>query len=171
MSDIPWSHPVRLVEFAAPKTLALVADEAARVSIATLLDLPAMHRLEATLTLKPWLDGGELRGKWSASVTYLCGISLDEFEKSLEGAFTVKMVVAGSPNAPTEESELAAEPDAPDPPDVLESDVVDLAAYVVEHLALEVDPFPRKPGVQFEAPLEPDEPSPFAALAQFKPRN
>ena len=43
-----------------------------------------------------------------------------------------------------------------------------LAAYVVEDLALAIDPFPRKPGVEFEAPDAPGEPSPFAVLAKLK---
>jgi uncharacterized metal-binding protein YceD (DUF177 family) len=56
-----------------------------------------------------------------------------------------------------------------DPPDEIEGGVVDLGAYVVEHLALALDPFPRKPGVEFEAPAQESEPSPFAALARLKP--
>lgn len=170
MTDaMAWSHPVRLSEFSPGKTVALAADPSARDRIAKLLDLPAVHRLDANLVLRPWLDGGELRGAWSAGVVQLCGVSLDEFDQSLQGAFTLRLVPAGSPNAPTEESEMTADPDAPDPPDVLEGDTVDLAAYVVEHLALELDPFPRKPGATFEPPSEPAEPSPFAALAQLKP--
>jgi len=47
---------------------------------------------------------------------------------------------------------------------VLEGDVVDLAAYVVEHLALEIDPFPRKPGAVFTPPEPEEPPSPFAVL-------
>ena len=98
-----------------------------------------------------------------------CGLTLDPFEQPLEGAFTVRMVPAGSPNAPSEEAELSFEAGADDPPDVLEGDTVDIAAYLVEHLALELDPFPRKPGAAFEPPPEPAEPSPFAALQKLKP--
>ena len=39
-----------------------------------------------------------------------------------------------------------------------------MSGYVVEHLALELDPFPRKPGAVFVQPPEPTEISPFAAL-------
>ena len=48
---------------------------------------------------------------------------------------------------------------------------VDLAAYVVEHLALEIDPWPRKPGVVFEAPEGPAEPSPFDVLRELKSKS
>jgi hypothetical protein len=55
-----------------------------------------------------------------------------------------------------------------DPPDVLGSDLIDIGHYVVEHLALEIDPFPRAPGAEV-APPEPEEPpSPFAALSRLK---
>jgi hypothetical protein len=75
------------------------------------------------------------------------------------------LAVAPEP-APDGEIELDLEAD--DPPDVLDGDVLDLGAYLVEHLALEIDPFPRKPGVAFEAPAEPAAPSPFDALKRLK---
>ena len=49
-----------------------------------------------------------------------------------------------------------------------ESDAIDLAGYVVEHLALEIDPFPRKPGVEFVLPAQPPESSPFDVLRALK---
>jgi uncharacterized metal-binding protein YceD (DUF177 family) len=60
------------------------------------------------------------------------------------------------------------DPDAADPPDVLEDDAIDLAAYVVEHLALEIDPFARKPGVEFEYTPPDEEESPFAVLKKLQ---
>jgi hypothetical protein len=38
---------------------------------------------------------------------------------------------------------------------------------VVEHLALELDPFPRKPGVTFDYAPPVEETSPFAALKKL----
>ena len=60
------------------------------------------------------------------------------------------------------------DPDAPDPPDEMEGDVIDIAAYVVEHLTLELDPFPRKPDAEFAYKPEGANVSPFAALAKLK---
>jgi hypothetical protein len=48
---------------------------------------------------------------------------------------------------------------------------VDLAAYVVEHLALEIDPFPRSPGAEFEPPAALPESSPFDVLRALKDRD
>ena len=54
---------------------------------------------------------------------------------------------------------------------MLEDGEIDLGQYVVEHLALELDPFPRKPGAEFVQPPEPAEISPFAVLKALKPKD
>jgi hypothetical protein len=101
-----------------------------------------------------------------------CGITLDPFESALSGDFLVRAVPAGSPNAPTEETaEVEFDVAAEDPPDVLTDERVDLAAYVVEHLALEIDPFPRSPGAEFEPPAAQPESSPFDILRALKDRD
>jgi hypothetical protein len=40
---------------------------------------------------------------------------------------------------------------------------------LVEHLALDLDPFPRKPGAVFEPPPPEGPESPFAVLRVLKP--
>jgi len=45
-----------------------------------------------------------------------------------------------------------------------------VSAYVVETLALALDPFPRKPGAVFESPAATEAISPFAALADLVKR-
>ena len=170
MTTPSWSLIERLPNAgAAARTIALVAGEAERPAIARQLDLHALNRLEASVRLRPWLDGAELRGAWSADVTYVCGVSLEPFDQTLEGAFTLHLVPAGSPHAPAPDAEISLDPDAPEPPDVVDGATIDVAAYVVEHLALELDLFPRKPGVEFVAPEEPPEPSPFGKLLQLRP--
>jgi hypothetical protein len=52
----------------------------------------------------------------------------------------------------------------------LDGDRIDPAAYVVEHLALALDPFPRKPGAVFQPPEATPEASLFAVLLELKPR-
>lgn len=161
----PWSHPVRLPEPGrAPVTRRLAADDEARARIARALDLVALHELTAETALSPWLDGAELKARWSAEIEQTCGVTLDPFRSRLEGEFDVKLLPAGSRHAPRDAEEIAVDPEAEDPPDVLEGDTIDLAAYVVEHLALEIDPFPRKPGAVFTPPEAEEPPSPFAVL-------
>jgi hypothetical protein len=170
MSD-DWSRQVRLHELArGPLRLTLEAPEAERKRIARELRLESLPALSAELTLRPWLDGAEISGRLKAVVGQLCSVSAEAFEQPVEGEIEVRVVPAGSPSAPAEAGhEVELDLDAPDPPDVLESDLIDPAAYVVEHLALELDPFPRKPGATFDYAPPAEEESPFAVLKNLKP--
>ena len=172
MTAAAWGRPIRLSEISRGVLRAsLSADGKAREAIARELDLAALPELSAEVRLEPWMDGVKLRADWRAQVVQTCGVTLEPFESVLSGEFEIQAVPAGSPHAPSAEGgELTIDLDAPDPPDVLDEDRIDPAAYVIEHLALELDPFPRKPGAVFEAPEPEAERSPFAALLELKPR-
>lgn len=165
-----WDKPLRLHELArGPVTLRLEPDEAERAEIARRLGLQSLPRLTAEVTVKPWLDGAEVRGRFQAVVEQVCGVSLDPFEQAVEGEIDARAVPAGSPHAASEEGgEVELDPEAPDPPDELAGDALDLAAYVVEHLSLELDPFPRKPGAAFDYQPRAEEESPFAVLKKLQ---
>ena len=144
-------------------------DESARASMAKTLGLVSLPRFAAALDVAPWLDGAEVRGTWDGVVVQTCGVSLEDFETPLSGQFLVRVLPHSSPNAPVPAVEMDLDPDADDPPDVLEDGEIDLGAYVIEHLALEIDPFPRKPGAVFEPPQTAQIISPFASLRDLKP--
>jgi uncharacterized metal-binding protein YceD (DUF177 family) len=101
-------------------------------------------------------------------VVQVCGVSLEPFETAIDAEFDVPFVTEAPEQTPDPEERELSLVDL-EGPDVIDTGVIDLGAYVVEHLALELDPFPRKPGVEFEAPAEEKEPSPFAVLAALKP--
>jgi len=166
----PWSEWLALVDLAAgPVTRQLVADEAARVRIAQALDLDRLDSLTAEVKATPWLDGAVVDARWAAVIEQTCGVTLEIFGTELEGAFTMHVLPRSSRHAPQEPvREVVLDPEGEDPPDLLDEDRIDLADYVVEHLALDIDPFPRKPGVVFTAPDEPQPPSPFAVLRDLK---
>ena len=169
-----WREAVTLAEAqrgTGPRTLE--ADEAARGRIAQALGLDALLSLRAEMRTSPWLDGVLIDGRWRARVRQTCGVTLEPFDSDLEGHIHVRALPQGSAalGGPDEAGgELDLDPEGEDPPDVLPDDRIDLAAYVVEDLSLAIDPFPRKPGVEFEAPERPGEPSPFAVLAKLKGR-
>lgn len=165
-----WGRLIRLHEVARGEVkLRLEPDAAERGRIARRLGLESLPALAADVTVRPWLDGAEIRGRFTAIVEQLCSVSAEPFEYPLRGEIEVRVVPAGSPNMPGEsQHEVELELDAPDPPDVLEGDAIDVAAYVVEHLALEIDPFARKPGAEFSYEPATQEESPFAALKQLK---
>ena len=166
----PWSRLLPLHELArGPVTLQLEPSAEERVAIARALSLKSLPALTAQVTVKPWFDGVELTGRFQATVEQVCGVSLDPFEQPVEGDIGVRAVPAGSPHAADAEGgEVELDLDAPDPPDVLEGDAVDVAAYVVEHFALEIDPFPRRPGAEFEFTPPAEDESPFAVLKKLQ---
>ena len=157
-----------------PVSHRLAPDEAQRARIAADLALAGLPTFTGEITVAPWHDGAEIRGRWTATVTYTCGLTLEPFDADLTGDFTVRVVPASSPLAGEPEAgddgEVELDLEADDPPDVLEGDSsFDLVTYLVEDLALSLEPFPRKPGAVFEPP-PPDNPeSPFAVLKRLKP--
>jgi hypothetical protein len=166
-----WTHPIRLADLArGPVRLKLEADEATRKALAKTLDLVSLKSFQCDMTIRPWLDGAEIDGRLLAVVEQTCGVTLEEFDQTIDTRFNLRVVPAGSPNAPAESEggEIEFDPEAPDPPDVLDGDVIDAAAYALEHLALNLDPFPRKPGATFDYTPETREESPFAALLKLK---
>lgn len=175
MSDIAaaWPVIVRLDEIARgrpgqPFRRHLIADAPARAAIAKALDLVSLDSLEAEVTGQGWFDGAAIEARWRGKIVQICGVELEPFSTALEGDFQLRVVPSGSIHAPDPEAEVVIDLEADDPPDVLDGDGVDLGLYVVEHLALDIDPFPRRPGAVFEAPPALPETSPFAALKALK---
>jgi len=170
MSSQAWSTPIQLYELArGPVRVRLEPDADQRAKAAKALDLQSVPQLTAELSVRPWLDGAEITGRFEGVVEQLCSVTLEAFEQPVAGEIAVQVLPRGSPNAqPEEGGEAEYDPDAPDPPDILPGEAIDLAAYVVEHLALEIDPFPRKPGAEFEFAPPPEEESPFAVLKKLK---
>lgn len=167
----PWG---RLLAWPAPhgaeRRLTLAAGPEVRVQVGRDLELEDVQRLGAEIVVTPWLDGMEIEGRVEALVTRVCGVTLDPFDVAIDEPLKVRIVPRGSPNAAQAEGEIVVDLEAEDPPDEGADEGVDPAAYVVETLALALDPFPRKPGVVFEQPAEPDPISPFAALADLVKR-
>jgi uncharacterized metal-binding protein YceD (DUF177 family) len=161
---------LRWTDVTSPGTpLKISADPSARAAIAEHLGAEAVAFLEAALSLSPWLDGVEVAGSVRASVTRLCGVTLDPFDEMIDEQMLLRVVPRGSPNAQEPHGEVELDLEADDPPDIVDTDTIDLAAYVVEQLALALSPFPRRPDAVFEPPSQGGVISPFAALARLKP--
>ncbi len=164
----PWRDAVRLSEVArgpVERRLSPAPDQLP--AIARHIGVDSLKSLDAKVTATPWLDGAELRGRFSAQVVQTCGVTLEPMESAIDGDFLLRLLPPGSPNLPANDVE-EIDPDAEDPPEALPGEEIDLAHYVVEHLALEIDPFPRKPDAVFEPPAAEEEASPFAVLRGLK---
>lgn len=133
-------------------------------ALARRMKLPAIHSLTAEIRATPWRGGGlKLEGHVTADIEQVSVISLEAFRE------TVSIPVARYFLPPGAVVENEEEDDA----DSIENGWVDLGEVVAETLALDLDPYPRKPGEAFAEHIEDDEPakapSPFAVLARRKP--
>ena len=165
-----WYRPLRWREAAGLKTaLNLTADTVERAGVAKELAAEGVSLLEANLTICPWFDGVEVSGYLRAIVVRICGVSLEQYDETVDEPFKLRLVPPNSPHAPQPmQGEVELHIEADDPPDVSEADTVDLGAYLVEHLMLSLSPFPRKPDAVFEPPEPTGIISPFAILARLK---
>jgi uncharacterized metal-binding protein YceD (DUF177 family) len=164
-----WSVPVTAADV--PETgrrLDLVADEPIRQAIVTTAGLAALPRLEAEFDLtRHGADGLHVAGRVAATVVQHCVVTLEPIESEIDE--TVDLVFVPQPE-PAAEAAGQQSPDAAEPPESLRDGAVDLGAIATEFLLLGIDPYPRKPGAVFDAPVAEDDPSshPFAALAALK---
>lgn len=155
----------------------LAADEAARAAIAEAAGVRAIDRLEAAFELIPEGRGAvHVTGRVLATVGQLCVVTLEPLQSEVDEAFDLLFrppaeasnTKKGARRTPAGEGGLAAGTD--DPPEVIQSGVIDLGAVATEFLILGIDRYPRKPGIAFEPPAEEADPAahPFAALAALK---
>lgn len=161
--ELPYSEPVRLHQIGSGVKRTLVPDESAMRRIAKALDLASLESFEADVDLSPTAAGWSLNGRVRAKLAQTCGITLEPLPLDIDERFSVQL------SEPVdEESDEIVITMEDETPDVVEDGQIDLGQYVVEQLALHLDPFPRKPGAEFVQPPEPAEISPFAVLKQSK---
>ncbi len=165
-----WPRVLKLHELGAgPVRILLEASAHDCAVIGRALGLESLAALTAEITASAWFDGAEITGSFRADVEQICGVTLEPFPQTVAGEIFVRVVPSISPHAQLPEGgDLELDSDAPDAPDILVNDAIDVSDYVVEHLALELDPFPRKPGATFEFEAPSTEMSPFAALQALR---
>jgi uncharacterized metal-binding protein YceD (DUF177 family) len=169
--DQPWHAAVRLLDI--PETgrhVVLEADEAARAALAGPLGVDAVERATAMFDLTHWgRDGLHVEGQVKATVRQRCVVTLEPVENVIDETIDLDFAPPQKADAgrPTSEEEAPSSIEGPEP---LVGDGIDLGALATEYLILGVDPYPRKPGIAFDAPKAADtaKESPFAALAALK---
>lgn len=162
-SNSVFNETVRVNEIGAGIDRRLTADAAQRAQLAKSLDLAALDRFDVQLSLAPGLIGWRLKGRVEAEAVQTCGLTLEPLPILIDERFQVDLIEA-DPQATEDEIEVTLDEDGPDR---IEDGRIDLGQYAIEQLALNLDPFPRKPGAEFVQPDEPGEQSPFAVLKAF----
>lgn len=141
------------------------ASEAECAALAKTCGAAAVHGFEASFHVrKQDRSRFKVTGSLRARVTQTCVVSLEPFETLVRADISVDFAplgqAAGQPAAASQGGE--------DPPDPVIDGKIDLGALAVEFLILNLDIYPRKPGVSFNGADVRGEPSettsPFAVL-------
>lgn len=150
----------------------IVATPKELVTIASYLGLPEVKSLQADVALTRWRGKGvRVTGMFQADVVQTCVVTLDPLDAHVEAPLERRFLPVEKFESDDEAHDVFVDPDAEDPPEPLMHEI-DLGEILVEELSLNLDPYPRKPGVAFEgerAPTEAPE-NPFAVLAKLKPK-
>jgi hypothetical protein len=169
----PWSVRVSVEDVPqAGLRVELHADAPTRVAVAKAVGVNAVDRLEAAFDLtRHGRDGLRAVGRVSAAVEQTCVVSLEPVLNEVVEDIDLTFTPRGrrhSRGLSSADMVLTAE----DPPEPLIDGLVDLGAVATEFLILGIDPYPRKPGIVFEPPADPQPGSrPFAGLAALKRRS
>jgi hypothetical protein len=110
----------------------------------------------------------EFEADLDADVVQSCVVTLEPVESHIARHIRRDLQLASRARPVEGELTLAAGDD--DVPETITSLDYDLAAPLLEELSLAIEPYPRKSGVAFTAPAEPDDApeSPFAVLKTLK---
>lgn len=175
-----FSYAVKVGHISAnPVTVHVEADARERAALAQLWKVVAVEELAADMQIGRWKkDGVRLKGKVKARLVQACVVTLEPVESVIEEEFEQIFVPEGSKLARMvtggETAEMVLDPDGPDAPELFVGDTIDAGETVAEFVALGIDPYPRKPGVDFSDHIESDDtkderkPNPFAVLKDWK---
>lgn len=152
--------------------LDIEAKPAERAALAGRFVIQSIDALRAEMTLRVLAGGAVVRvnGHVEAQVVQTCVVTLEPVVQMVSEDFVLSFGAEQSDDQPMAEIELSL--DEEDPPDPILDGTIDVGEAVAEHVALALDPFPRKPGTSFEGGgdgevEEEKRPNPFAVLAQL----
>lgn len=187
-----------IMSSAAPLNMAIIAEQGELDALAKRFDLLGISSLSANVRLTPiatlvkGVKDSEtmpdilLEADFKANLTQTCSVSLepveDEIKAYISQIFSPRwQAVDDGESADFEEDgefiEFADVDDendiTPEPPEPIINGKIDIGEFIAEELAVRINPFPRKKGVEFEWVSDDSDSSgagsgPFAALAALK---
>jgi uncharacterized metal-binding protein YceD (DUF177 family) len=177
--DTPFSYLVKVGHISSnPVEVSLSADAEERVGLAKLWSVLEVKALSATFQVLRWKrDGVRLKGRVTADIVQACVVTLDPVDAHIDEPVEVIFVPEGSKLArlpvATETGEMLLDPDGPDAPEIFTGDTIDAGVVAAEHVALAINPYPRRADVAFAGHIESSDkddrkPSPFAVLKDWK---
>ena len=167
MSAFPISQNFelgRLGQSGAEVTIAPPPEDLAR--IARWADVEAVEDFTARIALKRVSQSRfAVDAVLEADIVQACVVTLEPVKSHISRSFHRDLFLTQAPQS----LEIDLAPVDDDGREEIDNLRYDLAAPVLEELALAIDPYPRAPGVEFEPPPDEDAPEhPFAALRALK---
>ena len=159
-------------------TISAAADE--RTALARRFGLVRLDSLDAAVHLAGKALGAHARIHLSARVVQSCVVTLEPVAAVIEASFAVEFLPEEALAAGAEGGESSMEYglDSPEPAEPITGGNIDLGSVITEYLSLAIDPYPRKPGVDYDpaAPagagaVDTAEQRPFSALSQWKEKS
>jgi uncharacterized metal-binding protein YceD (DUF177 family) len=143
--------------------------------IAAFLGILSLRRVTCDFRLTRWRARGiKVVGSLDAVAVQACVVTLEPVEEAICATFERRFLPQDMMDDDEPRDEVFVEPQGEDPPEPMTAEI-DLGEIVVEELALNLNPYPRKEGSTLpEAGTDPVEPvqlekeKPFAALAKLK---
>jgi hypothetical protein len=157
---MPLSRPISVGDLP-PEGLEVTVETTPeeRAALACMLKLPAIHALTGAFLVTGTRSRVHVSGRIHGTINQICVVTLDPFDSNIAEDVEVEFAAPG----------VVQPRHGEDPPDEIVDGTVDLGALTAEFLALGLDPYPRKPGVDFTFEAADDRPeSPFAALGKLK---
>ena len=167
---LSWEHRLEDIP-ASGLAIERVADAAERQQVAAALDLNALMSFSARYQITPLsLSRYKLTGELNADIEQTCVATLEPVTAAIRESYAATYWPQETmPEPAAGQVDLnAAEPD----PEPIVDGKIDVGRIIFESLAAAIDPFPRRPGAEFDGPLTaptgstPE--SPFAVLASLK---
>lgn len=139
--------------------------------LAERLGLRDLTHLSAEVRIRRVPGGTAIRleGSFKAELVQICVVSLRDVPARVEGSFETFFTEDAGPQRG--ETEISFDNDL-DSAEMVVNGMIDLGEAVVQYLSLEMDPYPRAPGVSLAAQLAgvgvEGKPNPFQVLEKLK---
>lgn len=155
--------------------LTISANSATRQALAAADGLAGIESLEADFHVaRRGLAEFNVSGSLRAKVTQVCVLSLEPFDTDIVEEIDVDFAPpAAAALAAAHAGTILGGRGERDPPDPIVDGTIDVGALAAEFLALGLDPYPKKPGVEFVPIIVPEEQDerPFAVLKKLTDRS
>jgi len=172
---LPLTHSYNLARLGnAGDVVTITADAGQRAAIAAWAGIVALEAFEARIDIgKPAPDRFVLTYHLTADLAQACVVTLEPVQSHMDHRFERELHFAGpvrhKPPMGDSGTELVLDAEE-EGPEEIESLHYDLAGPLLEEFVLSLEPYPRRPGVEFvpQSDKEDRPESPFAVLKGLK---